>query len=144
MENETKNVLYHGSPIPNIQELKPRKRYCPGELIDRFNGKENVPPAVYVTDDPACATAHSFEWGTKDGFDLRYEENNIVLIVPAKFRNRLKRKIYIYKVPAKEFESLKLTDHTYWSRKKTKVLGVETFEDVKIAIRRFGGTVRYI
>ncbi len=144
MENETKNVLYHGSPIPNIHELKPRKRYCPGELMDRFNGKENVPAAVYVTDDPACAAVHSFEWGTKDGFDLRYEGKSILLIVPVKFKNRLKRKIYIYKVSAKEFELLNLTEHTYWSRKVTKVLGVETFEDVEIAIRRFGGTLKYI
>ena len=139
----TSKILYHGSSTPNIQELEPRKRWVPGELIERFKGKENVPLAVYATDDPACAAVHSFDWSTSLGFDLFYEDDKIVLVVPEKFKDRLKRKVYIYKILAKGFEKLISTDHTYWYLKAVKVLGVEPFDDVETAIRSFSGGVRY-
>lgn len=127
--------------VPDLQKLEPRKRYCPGELIDRFQGKPNVPPAIYATDDPACAAAHSFDWNTSQGFDLSYEGDRIVLVVPEKFKDKLKQKIYIYKIPAKEFEQF--MDRNYWSLKAVKVLGVEVFESVERAVVHFGGKVRY-
>ena len=133
--------LYHGSSTPNIKEFEPRKRYTPGAL-----GKD-VPPAIYATDDAAYASGHAFPWSSKEGFDLRYENGKLVLIVPEKEQDRLNQKIYIYKLKADNFELLPDVSpkgRTFWSLKPATPIEVKEFQTVKEAVEFYGGNIRLV
>ncbi len=136
-----KKHLYHGSITPGIKELQPRKRFTPSAL-----GK-NISPAIYATDDPCYAVAHGFPWNTKEGFDTYYRKNKLILNVPKKFRKRLKQKIYIYKLPRKNFKLLKNVKpigRNYRSHIKIKPTSVKYFKDIIAAFKYYKRKIRFI
>ena len=136
-KHEKPPFLYHGSITPNIESLEPRKRYTPGG--------QNVPERIYAGDLPAFAAAHSFPWGSNEGFDLSVENGKVIFRVPANFKNRLMQKVYLYKVASNKFEwtSGEGTGHTYHSEEATKPDEIQEFDTVQEAIEHFGGEVVY-
>jgi hypothetical protein len=130
--------LYHGSITPDIEILEPRKRYTPGS-------EENAPERIYAGDLPAFAAAHSFPWGSKEGFELFVENEKVIFRVPCRFKERLMQKAYLYKVSSDKFErtSSEVTGHTYHSQEATKPVKIQKFNSVGEAIEYFGGEVVY-
>lgn len=133
--------IWHGSTIPNIKTLEPRRRSTLGAL-----GKD-VPPAVYAGDDPAYCAAHAFAWGSAEGFNLYFDKNNkVVFEVPLKHKDGLQTKIYLYKVPTNRFVLLPNVSpkgHNFWSKEKVEVLSVEDFSNVAEGIEHYGDKVIY-
>lgn len=138
LAEEKPELLFHGSDVADIENLEPRKRFTPA-------GKD-VPERIYAGDNPAFAAAHSFPWGSAEGFRLSVEEGKVVFEVPKKFKDRLTKKVYIYKLPSEKFEitTEEETGHTFHSQEAVKPIGVEEFESVQDAIEHFGGIVSYI
>ena len=131
--------LYHGSNVPNIEAIEPRKRYTPSSSPD-------VPERVYAGDLPAFAAAHAFPWGSNEGFVLSIEGGKVVFKVPFKFKSRLMQEIYLYKIPSDKFEltSGEGTGHTYHSQGVINSVETQKFNSVQDAIEHFGGEVVYI
>ncbi len=133
--------LYHGTIVPNIKELEPRKRYTPGQI------DYDVPPAVYATDDPAYASAHAFPWGSNEGFDLYYDKQNILTFqVPKKYKSRLETEIFIYEVPEDKFtllENVSPKGRNYWSLEKVVPITIMHYKSVEEAITKNNGIVKY-
>ena len=82
---EKPTLLYHGTGVPNIDMMEPRKRFTPGG--------QNAPERVYAGDMPAFAAAHSFPWATEEGFELSVEDGTVIFKVPSKFKSRLEQKV---------------------------------------------------
>ena len=137
-QREKPEFLYHGSNVPNIETIEPRKRYTPGG--------QNVPERIYAGDLPAFAAAHSFPWGSNEGFDLSTENGKVIFRVPNKFKDRLMQKVYLYKVSSDKFEwtTGEGAGHTYHSQEATKPSDIEEFDSVQEAIEHFGGDVVYV
>jgi len=134
-------VLYHGSITPNIEQLEPRRRYTPGQLGD------DVPAAVYATDDPAYAAAHAFPWGSDEGFDLRYIDGMLHFEVPAQFRDRLKVPAYLYELPADNFtviDGVRPLGRNYWATVPVKPTGRIDYQTVEEGVTKNGGVVDYV
>ena len=105
------------------------------------------PPAIYATDDPAYAAGHAFPWSSPEGFDLGYENEKLILVVPSKKQDRLNQKIYIYKLKADNFELLKDVKpkgRNFWSLKPATPIEVQEFQTVKEAVEIYGGSVRFV
>jgi len=138
-QKEKPTFLYHGSNVPNIEVIEPRKRYTPG-------GAQNVPERIYAGDLPAFAAAHSFPWGSDEGFDLSIENGKVIFKVPNKFKDRLAQKVYLYKISSDKFAwtSGEGTGHTYHSQEATRPDEIQEFNSVQEAIEHFGGEVIYI
>ena len=138
-QKEKPKFLYHGSNVPNIEVIEPRKRYTPG-------GAQDVPERIYAGDLPAFAAAHSFPWGNDEGFNLSIKNRKVIFKVPNKFKDRLMQKVYLYKIPSGKFEwtSEEGTGHTYHSRETTKPDEIQEFNSAQEAIEHFGGEVVYI
>ncbi len=136
------NILYHGSIEPNIKILEPRKRYTPREL------GENVPPAIYASDEPAYCVAHAIPWESGEGFDLTFDEvGKVKFTAPKNYKDRLNQKIYIYEVPKEKFELLAGVSpkgHNYWSKYPVEVISVSMFRNVFEALDSYGGGIKYI
>jgi hypothetical protein len=138
-QKEKPEILYHGSNVPKIEVIEPRKRYTPGG--------RNVTERIYAGDLPAFAAAHSFPWGSGEGFDLTIENGKVIFKVPSKFRNCLMQKVYLYKVSSDKFEQTEGegTGHTYYSREAIRPSEeTDEFDSVQEAIEHFGGELTYI
>lgn len=130
-------TLFHGSSTDNITTLEPRTRYVPA-------GDTASPPSVYATDIPAYASAHAFDWETKDGVDLYLEEGRVILIVPKILEERLKKPIFIYTVPAITFTAVTSDSmgHNFRSTEPVKCVAKQRFESVTEAITSLGGIIK--
>ncbi|NCT55601.1 hypothetical protein GW755_02015 [bacterium] len=133
-------ILYHGSPASDIAALEPRKRYTPGK------DKISAPPRVYASPNPAFSAAHSFAWGSNEGFRLSVDSAGKVLFtVPIKFKQRLEQPVFIYKFPSEGFVHTdeEKTGQTYHTEGTVKPTEIEAFENVQKAIEHLGGVVEY-
>ena len=136
-----KKYLYHGSIIAGIEEIEPRKRFIPAELVNEAK------PAVYAADNPGYAAGHGFPWKSSEGFDIYEYEGKIVLKAPRKFKDRLKQKLFVYKLPAKDFKLLKkdsLKTSIYFSYEKVRPISVKFFSSVKNALDFYNVKVVYV
>ena len=133
--------LFHGTTSPSVEEFEPRNKSTPGI----YKGKD-VPDSVYAGDDPAYCAAHSFSWGSAEGFELGFKEGKVVFVVPNDLSDRLNVKVYVYKIPSDKFELLEDVaplGHNYWAQQKVKPVSFEEFNSVREAVEHYGGEVRY-
>ncbi len=137
-EKEKPPFLYHGSSASGLGNLEPHRRYIPSE---------DVAERVYASDSPSFAAAHSFPWGTNEGFDLSTDNDTgkIILRVPSQFRERLQQKVYLYKVPSEKFRwtTEEGTGNTLHTSEEVPVADVQEFNSAQDAIEFFGGEVVY-
>lgn len=128
--------LYHGSITADIEVLEPRRRYTPqGVDIE----------AVYATPLPAYAVAHSFPWGSEEGFDLDVISGVVNFVVPNEYKDRLLVPVYVYKISSNTFEFTKdeLVGYTYHSLSPVKVISVQQYPSVKVALELLGANITY-
>lgn len=145
-EAEDVRVLYHGSDRGDIRRLEPRKRFTPG------SHRTEAPPAVYASDDPAYAAAHSFPWTTAEGIILGFERNAegnhvVILRVPKALAHRLEQPVYLYALPAKAFElmpDVPPRGHNFRSLEAVGPLLTQSFPNVRAAIEEHGGRVELL
>ncbi len=133
--------VYHGSIIAGIKILEPKKRFTPGAL-----GKD-VPLAIYATDDPGYAAAHSFPWSSREGFDAYYKSDKLILKVPKLFQDRLEQEICIYTLPVKQFSLLKNVKpigRNYWAHVPIKPISAKCFPAVSVALKYYGVKIKII
>jgi hypothetical protein len=137
-KREKPEFLYHGSNTLGIEEFEPRKRFTP-------NGEDRE-KAVYASDIPAFAAAHSFPWGSDEGFELSVKEGKVIFEVPMEFKDRLNVKICVYKVASEKFNLTEeeKTGHTYDASEKIKPIESNDFSSVKEAIEHYGGRLFFI
>lgn len=137
-EDEKEPCYYHGTTKPDIDEFEPRKRLVPGGV----NHKEQ-PAAVYAGDNPAFAAGHSIPWSSEEGFELGFENDQVVLRVPKEHEYRLDRKVYIYQLPREGFSLTQGegTGHSFQTEQKVRPIAVQEFGSVTEAIEHFGGVV---
>lgn len=128
--------VYHGSDAGTIEDFEPRKRFTPAEDVGEL---------VYASDLPAFAAAHSFPWGTDEGFDLSINDGRIIFRVPVQFKERLMIPVFVYKLSSEQFDwnAQESTGHTLSSARQVKPSSIEQFSSVEEAIRHFGGEVIY-
>lgn len=137
-DQEKIKFVYHGSTAGDIAEFEPRKRYTPGDL--------DVPPRVYATPNPAFAAEHSFPWSSEEGIDVIFDDDQTVLVVPEKHKNRLDQKVYVYKIDGSKFTLTKEegTGETFHCDEHVSPKEARSFESVTSAIEYFGGRVDII
>lgn len=129
--------FYHGSMTDGIACLEPRLRYTPG-------GESNAPPAVYASDLPAYAAAHSFPWATREGVDLYITDDlEVILEVPRAIAERLQKNTYIYCVDSALFSLVECetSGHTYRALTPVPVIRKIPFNSVVEAVEYYGGQV---
>jgi hypothetical protein len=134
-------ILFHGSLTPRLEVLEPHKRSIPGGVNAAW------PALVYASDLPAFAAAHSFPWGSEEGFKLLIGvEAQVTMLVPHSERHRLQQPAFLYAVPTHGFvlTTEEHTGHTYHSDKPVQVLSCVPFRSVEEAITHHGGIVRYL
>lgn len=137
--NEDKlQFVYHGTITGDIDTFEPRKRYTPGG--------EDVPPRVYAAPNPVFAAAHSFPWSSEEGIDVRFEGEQVVLVVPEKHKERLKQEVFIYKLLGDNFHKTEeeKTGETYHTDEVTTPEDVLKFSSVSEAVEYFGGRVEIV
>jgi hypothetical protein len=135
------SILYHGSTTPDIKTLEPRKRYTPAAL-----GKK-AKPAIYAAADPAYAVGHGFPWSSDEGFDIYEKDGTVVLMVPREMKGRLEQKIFVYALPARGFHLLKEDSpksRIYLSHRRVKPIKAEGFDNVRKAMKYYGGKIKLI
>lgn len=139
-EESTPKTLYHGSVTAGIEILEPRRRSIPGGA-----DPETQPKLTYASDNPAFAAAHSFLWGSNEGFELSVEKSGVLFRVPADQQARLNVPVHIYTVSGEHFGLTpgEGTGHTFHSDQPTKPTAVESFATVQEAIEHFGGRVEF-
>lgn len=132
-------VLYHGTTAGDVQELVPRRRYTPDNTH-----VSDVLPAVYATDDPACAASHAFRWRSADGITLGYEEDQLILRITAAEQGCLDQPIFIYTLPADSFDEIPDVPplgRTYRSLVPVRPVGVDAFPNVRAGMAQYGGRI---
>ncbi|MBI5037861.1 MAG: hypothetical protein HZC01_04130 [Candidatus Kerfeldbacteria bacterium] len=133
-------TVYHGSVTSGIEELEPRRRSIPGGA-----DPETHPALIYGSDNPAFAAAHSFLWGTDEGFDLSVENGAVLFRVPEDLRDRLLVPVHLYTLDGKNFKLTpgEGTGHTFHTDQPVKPSLAESFASVTEAIEHFGGRVEF-
>jgi hypothetical protein len=139
-EGAVPEILYHGSVTAGIEEFEPRRRSIPGGA-----DSETQPKLTYASDNPAFAAAHSFLWGSNEGFELSVENDGVLFRVPADQRDRLNVLVKVYTLPGEHFALTpgEGTGHTFHTDQPTKPTAAESFATVQEAIEHFGGRVEF-
>jgi hypothetical protein len=124
------HFLYHGSTIPGLKILEPRKRYTPSKDINY--------EAIYATPIEGYAAAHSFPWSTDEGVDLDVIDDKVIMLIPKSITERLMTPVSIYKISSKNFEHLakEVTGQTWQTIKPCKVISEEKFSNVLEAFNK--------
>ena len=133
-------TLYHGTVTGDIGELEPRRRSIP----DGAN-PETQPKLVYASDNAAFAAAHSFHWGSSEGFELSVEKDGVLFRVPEDQKERLNVPVQLYTLSGEHFirTAGEGTGHSFQTKEPTKPSTKESFSTVQQAIEYFGGKVEY-
>lgn len=128
--------LYHGSIVPDIKILEPHKRYTP--IGVDFE-------AIYASPLMAYAVAHSFPWGSDEGFDLDVRDEKVYFSVPARFKNRLQVPVYIYKISSDKFEYAEeeLVGYTWYARTPIEVLDIISYPTIEEGFKTLGGIIEF-
>ena len=141
MNDTQPRLLFHGSGIPDIAVLEPRRIFMPGDV-----DPEQWPALVYASDLAAFAAAHAFPWDSEDGFQLSVDfHKRVKMRIPRALSELLRRPVYIYTVMAGNFEPTReeLTGHTFHCSQLVPVMTCKAFASVEEAILSYGGAVTY-
>jgi hypothetical protein len=134
--------IYHGTTKKNLDVIKPFKRYTPGgeDLAD------SIPSRIYASYSPAYAVAHSFPWSSDEGIDILVEGDDITVVVPKNKQAVLEQEVCIYTLPDTTFNLTEEeeTGLTYHSTEVVRPTKCGCFNNVKIAMKHFGGKIRII
>lgn len=136
MSEKKDSLLYHGSNEKDIKALLPQKRYGPSS--DRSS-------AVYASDLPAYAIAHSIPWSTKEGVTLQVKDNSVHISIPNHLHHRFERPVFLYELSKKPFEKTndRTSEHTYHTTQSVMPKKIRQYHSFYEAMRAHGGSVSF-
>lgn len=135
----TERTLYFGSSTQNLHRLAPR---LPATSHSQYIEKR---PTLYATDDKSYASAFTFPWSEREGFEFGKfgRRGHYILKVPYRFLSRLEEPCSIYTVTG-HYSRLPIAPPEYVTHDSVRIVKEEQYSTVSECMKKNGVLVHVI